>query len=503
MRLLALTGWPAIGLAWGGGALSAFSFQPFGLWPLLILGFGILIRLAAAAHGPWRVFWIVWWFAFGQFTLGLWWIANAMLVDFASFWWMVPVAVLGLPALLAVFPAVLSYLAVRVAGVAPLTLAAAWFLAELARGHLFTGFPWNVTGQVWASIPLMAQGASYVGVYGLSLLTLLSAVMIASLRPKQVIGGTAIGIAMLAVGLLRLPSEAVPVTETIARLVQPNVPQKLKWQPDLRAQHIRNLIVLSQRLVEDGEPRPNLVVWPETAIPMALDQGAPVIDIVADLAKDRVLITGAVRVDRSDPVRPKLFNSLMVFEGQALTQTYDKAHLVPFGEYVPFADYLSFLRVAANVNFSPGPGVTTLRPETGPSFSPLICYEIVFPGAVVSPTDNRPEVLINVTNDAWYGDSPGPYQHFAITRLRAIEEGLPVIRVANTGVSGMIDPFGRVVGKLDLGSEGILDVALPERLPKTVYAGWSGLALWLFTLLGVAIILVQRRVHDSFKSDLT
>ncbi|MCR9257889.1 MAG: apolipoprotein N-acyltransferase [Alphaproteobacteria bacterium] len=490
-------------MAWLGGAVGAFAFAPFSLTILLVPAFGILVRLIDAAAGVKSAFRLGWWFAFGHFTLGLWWISKALLVDIDQFWWMVPFAIFALPAALALFPAIAIAVAKRMVPHGfPLAMALvlAWCVAEIGRGTLFTGFPWNLAGQSWGAYPVMAQTVSVYGIYGLSLVTVLAATLIGLGRLRPVAAGAALVAGLAVFGVLRLPADPIPLTETQIRLVQPNVPQTDKWKAELRAAHIQNLVDLTLLPPQQEGRPPEIVIWPETALPLILEAGTPTFRLLERLSRDRSLVTGAIRIDRAGGVR--IFNSLFLFEGGALAEAYDKSHLVPFGEYVPFSEYLSFMRVAARVNFTPGVGLRTLEMVAGPAFSPLICYEIIFPGKVVQAGGTgiaRPAWLVNLTNDAWYGVSNGPYQHRIISRIRAIEEGLPVARVANTGISELTDPYGRKVESLELNSRGIIDLRLPMPLDRTLFRELGGYILTLLFLTFSLFIISLQRVLCSSK----
>jgi len=483
--------WTAVIWAVLAGAVSALGFAPFSLTFVFVPAFAVLIRLVDRAETAGCAFRLAWWFAFGQFVFGLWWIANALLVDAAQFWWMVPITVLALPAALALFPAVAILIAKRLCGSGlrlALGVALAWSLAELARGFLFTGFPWNLVGQSWGAYPLMAQTASLYGIYGLSLATVLAAVLLAVARPRPAAAGAVLLGALFVFGLVRMPAGPVATSDTLVRLVQPNVPQAQKWDRDLLDDHIQTLVDLTLTPPADGNPVPDIVIWPETALPLVLSDGSPAFRLMERLSETRSLVTGAIRLE--DDGERRLHNSLFLFEAGRLAAVYDKHHLVPFGEYVPFQDQLSFMRVAARVNFTPGPGPQRLETPNVPAFSPLICYEVIFPGQVVpDAAAGRPDWLVNLTNDAWYGYSSGPFQHLVISRFRAIEQGMPLVRVANTGISALIDPYGRKIASLDLQTRGIIDESLPTSLNSTIFerVGWALLlAMYCAVSIGIA-----------------
>jgi apolipoprotein N-acyltransferase len=385
---------------------------------------------------------------------------------------MVPFGVGGLSAYFALYPAAAAVVAR--ATTAPgagrvAVLAAAWTAGEWLRGVALSGFAWNPIGSVWTPVEVV-QLAAASGVYGLSLLTVLAAAAPAAVAHGRraglrLTGGAAALVAAAWLGgaarLAAAPDAAVDGVRL--RLVQPNVSQVQKWREDLRQAQLAKLLALSRRI---GGPPPTHIIWPETATPYFVASEPRLRRTLAQVVPPGgALITGAMRTapDPANPGRPRIWNSLHAIDAAgAVTATYDKFHLVPFGEYVPLRSILGLAKLThGDTDFSAGEGPATLRLPGLPPFSPLICYEVIFPGEVVAAGE-RPEWLLNVTNDAWFGVSSGPYQHFASARLRAVEEGLPVARAANTGVSGIIDAYGRVVGRLELGREGVVDGPLPR-----------------------------------------
>ena len=494
------------------GAVSALALPPFHLVPLLVPAFvGLLWLLggADAAAKPWRAgFWIGFWFGFGHNLIGVHWIAEPLLVNPSRTGLLVPFALPGLASALAVFPAMACAAVValplrgtmlaRVIG-----LAAVWALAEFVRGHIFTGFPWNLLGYVWAGSPAIMQVASLGGVLGLSTLTALAAGMPAVLADTRValpsrLAFVAAGTVLLLMalwggGAARLAaSEVALVPDVRLRLVQANIAQRDKWDPQLRALHLDRHLALSRT---PSEVVPTHVIWPETAVPFLLpnDTLARTRVTVAVPANGR-LITGSVRSTYQNNER-QLRNALVVLDDSAdVAQVYDKSHLVPFGEYVPLRGVLPIDRVVpGQSDFVAGSGRRLLAIDGLPWVSPLICYEAIFSGRVTPPGE-RPGWMLNLTNDAWFGTFAGPQQPFAIASARAVEEGLPMVRVANTGISAVVDPYGRVVARLGIGERGILDSGLPMALPETIFARWGEtipVALAVFSLL-FALMLGSR-----------
>lgn len=488
------------------GIVSAASLPPLHLVPVLWLAFPALFWLMEADRRPGPTFAAAWFFGLGHFAAGLYWISHALLIDPLQHGWMIPFAVGGLGAMFGVFVGLAALLARFAPAGVPrvLCFAGAWTIGEWVRSWLFTGFAWNLIATVWTPVESVLQTASVVGAYGLGMLTVAVAAMPAVLLhlPKRR-GALAIGASLMALAALALagtarlrPAEMVP--DVTLRLVQPALDQKLKWRPDLRAAHLRNAIVLSR---EPGFEGITHVIWPETAVPFFLDIDAEARAAAAVAAPPGgALIAG---VDRRSPVGEeplRIWNSIMVIDsGATVRATYDKSHLVPFGEYVPLRDTLPdwIAKITpGSIDFSAGAGPASLAVPGAPAFAPLICYEVIFPAAVVAPGE-RPQWIVNVTNDAWFGLSAGPYQHFASARMRAVEEGLPLARAANTGVSGVIDPYGRVVAMLGLGHRGIVDSPLPRALPPTLFARVGNpLPLSMAAMTLVACFAIRRRTES-------
>ncbi len=484
------------------GALAATALPPFDFAPALLVSFPGLVWLEDGSGDARSSFALGWSFGFGFFIAGLYWIGAALLIDVAQFGWLLPFAVLGVPAGLAIFTG-LALLASHVTcerlnvGGTPriLVLVAWWAVAEYLRGHVLTGFPWNLIGYAWAGdFPgglFVLQAASLVGIYGVSLLTVLAAALPArfgdlSGERKYAPYVTVILLGALAAGgAARLGhdnGDTVPGMDL--RLVQPSIPQTLRNDPAADAASFRRMLALT------GSPAsipPKLVIWPEGSAPPFLERDAAARRAIAGaIPRDALALVGTVRTDPA-PLQPEhVWNSLEVIDGTGdILASYDKSHLVPFGEYVPLRSILPINKITpGTVDFSAGPGPRTIRLAGVPPFSPLICYEVIFPGAVVDEHD-RPDWLLNVTNDAWYGYTSGPFQHFAIARTRAVEEGLPLVRDGDNGISGVIDPYGRVTREFALDGVGVLDAQLPAKLPPTLYARIGD---WGFAALLVALL---------------
>jgi apolipoprotein N-acyltransferase len=474
-------------------------------------GAGLLRRLAPAA-------WVGWLFGFGYFVAGLWWLGAAFLVDADEFAWALPLGVVALPAGLALFWAAGAAVARLLwpEGWPRLFVFAAVFSAtEWLRGHLFTGFPWNALGYALTPIPVMMQSASLVGLWGLTLAACLifAAPALFADRARRRGPGSLLAVAFAALlflghlgfGAWRLAGATDgTVSGTAIRIVQPSVEQSAKWQ-------IENTDTIFKRYLElsDSTPDPDhkgvasatIVVWPETALPFVLTERPDALAAIgALLPADTTLITGASRVEPAagrEP--PRVFNSVYVIgDDGTIEAAYDKVHLVPFGEYLPFQSFLEWLGIRQLTElpggFSAGPRRRTLTLATTPPFGPLICYEIIFPGAATEP-GNRPGWLVNLTNDAWFGNTPGPRQHFLQARLRAVEEGLPVVRAANSGISAIVDSYGRVHKEMGVGEVGVLDGALPKSIAATFYARAGDAVYFLLAMAaaGVALVGALRR----------
>ncbi len=481
------------------GAMATAALPPLHILPLYLVAFTGLARLIDASPGRRAAFAVGWWFGFGHFVSGLYWFANALMTDPERFAWLIAPAVFGISGLLAVYPAIAAMLARACAAGGPRIagLALAWVATEWLRGWLFTGFPWNLIGLGWTVSDAMIQLAALTGVWGLSLVTVFAAAAPAALagpggwraRAWPSVLGAALLAAVWAGGAIRLANAG---DETVAnvrlRIVQPNVAQDHKWKPELRAALFRRHLALTR---SPGFKSVTHVIWPETAVAYALaDEPRLRAAIAAVTPPGGAVITGAIRTTPQGAPKPQIWNNLAAVDGRGrVVASYDKFHLVPFGEYVPFRSILPLDKITyGSLDFSAGPGPRTLRVPGLPPFSPLICYEAIFPGRVLDPND-RPKWLLNITNDAWFGESSGPYQHFAAARMRAVEEGLPLVRAANTGISAVVDPYGRVRARLGLGEGGVLDSPLPTALEGAPpFARWGKGALLAFVVAAGGLV---------------
>lgn len=465
------------------GAVSALALPPIGFFPAFFT-FSLLLGLLDRTETRFAAFRAGWAFAFGYHVAGLYWISNALLVDGDHFAWAIPFAAAGLPAVLAIYGglAALLYRMLRPNGWLKLpVLAASWTLAELLRGYIATGFPWNLPSSAWAFSDALMQPLAIFGAYGYSFFVLLFALAPYALLGR---GGTkglrAIGAVSLVLPVLfagygawRLSdAPGLPSNGLVVRIVQGNVPQRDKWRADLLRAHLAKYASMTRATSAmvrpegfEDMPPPGLVIWPETAVPYSLNREPEFSRALASLLPPGgVLMTGAPIREAAGPGEPdRSYNALVALDKSGrIVARHDKFHLVPFGEYVPFSDWLPLGPIVKKGSgFTPGKGPADLAVPGLPPVGALICYEIIFPGEVIDPDGPRPKMLVNVTNDAWFGVSSGPYQHLAAARMRAIEEGIPVFRAANTGVSAVVDSYGRVVASLPLDTTGSIDSPLP------------------------------------------
>ena len=508
-------GWRRYCLALLLGALAAAAMPPVDIVPVLVVSFSGLVWLLDGAQSKRGAFLLGWCYGFGFFVAGLYWIGIALLTDVARFWWLLPFGVMGLPAFFAFYTgfALLACHWLRPRGVARIfALAVAWTAAEWVRGHALTGFPWNLVGYAWSGgFPggtAMLQTTSYTGIYGLSLLTVVAAALPATLAdprlgaPRRILVRFAPAVVSLllvavpmAAGFVRLAdASSATVPDVRLRLVQPSIPQTLKWNRQEQASNFRRHLALSAGPSAPGQKPPTAILWSEVAATYILNRDNAAREAVASVAPPGgLVITGALRSDPPPEPPDHIWNSLVAVNGLgAIVGSADKYHLVPFGEFMPLRGILPIDKITpGSRDFSAGPGPQTLKLPGLPAVGPLICYEVIFPGAVVNRKD-RPEWMLNVTNDAWYGVSSGPFQHFAIARVRAVEEGLPLVRVANNGISGVIDAHGRVTARLALDAVGVIDAALPTPLGRLTPYARGGDWILLVLLLGLSTVVVLR-----------
>jgi apolipoprotein N-acyltransferase len=492
------------------GAVSAFAFEPVGFWPLLLVAIAVLCELLDRTKSLWFSILLGWLFGLGQFVVGLNWIATSFTYQSNMPAWLGWVAVVLLSLYLAVYPAIASGVGWwfgrdnRVVMVC--ALGGAWAITEWLRSVVFTGFPWNPAAAALAPTPLI-EITPLIGTYGLSGLAVLlgGAIWLEYYRKWLPL------VVILAVTALLwvLPSSAVPpdpLTIRTVRVVQPNIGQEDKWRPGFDQEAWRRLSQLSGS--PSGEPR--LLLWPEAAItdpvedqriagqPLAAFQRTRATSL---LGPGDILLTGGLSVESRDGIRVDgATNSIFALvPGGKILGRYDKAHLVPYGEYLPMRPLLSYIGLSrlapGDLDFTPGSGPRSL--DLGGEWGKVgfdLCYEIIFSGHVVDER-NRPEFIFNPSNDAWFGPW-GPPQHLAQARLRAAEEGLPVIRATPTGISAVIDARGNVVKDLPWRTAGVIDAALPPAASSPTPFARLGNAIPLALgclLIALGIVLGRKR----------
>jgi apolipoprotein N-acyltransferase len=504
-RIILLWGWRRSLTAFLAGAFAVLGQAPYDFFAACFVSFPVLVWLldGAAVSGPARLFRrlapafaIGWWFGFGYFLGGLWWIGSALLVEAEAFAWALPLAVIGIPAIMALFYGVAAALARllwsndlgRIAA-----LAFGFGIAEWLRMILFTGFPWSAIGYAAMPVPLLMQSVSAVGLIGMNTLAVFVFAMPALLAGKR---GARLGLALAVLivtahvgfGYIRLAAPQGQPGRTLAvRIVQPSIAMDEKWDVAVQDRVFASILELSAAPPQDGSFKPQFILWPETSVPFLFtDRPDALVALGEMLSEGQVLIAGAVRSEGAGGQEgTRYYNSVVAInDAGEIVDAVDKVHLVPFGEYLPFADWLSRLGlekiVTGPMDFTAGSERHSIALPGGIRALPFICYEIIFPDLVavdVASTD----IIVNVTNDAWFGDTPGPYQHFRQAQVRAVETGLPLVRAANTGVSGVIDQKGRVVDALAIDVRGVVDVTVPFHDPDTM-------TRFPFRFVGVAIL---------------
>jgi apolipoprotein N-acyltransferase len=512
-------GWRRATIACAAGAFAVLALPPFDFFAAMFFSFPVLVWLIDGASGdPDKgpigrlrpAFSTGWWFGFGYFVAGLWWLGAALLVEAESFAWAIPFAVLGLPAALAIFFGIGTAIARllwsdgfgRIAA-----LALGLTLAEWARGTLFTGFPWNTIGYGAMPVPLAMQSATVVGLLGvtaLSIVVFAAPALIATRRGAAIGLGVAAALAALHLGFGAFELSRAPQASqsgTVVRIVQPSIEQSAKWDDAERDRIFETHLELTARPPAEGAAMPTHVIWAETSMPYILTETPDALRRIADrLEEGQTLAAGAVRTETARAGgQTRYYNSITVIDddGQIVTAA-DKVHLVPFGEYLPFADLLGSLGLTTvattPVGFSAASERRLLDLGNGATALPLICYEAIFPLTLpeTAPGGAAPDMILNVTNDAWYGATPGPYQHFRQAQLRAAEIRMPMVRAANNGISAVTDAHGRVVAGLDLNAVGVLDISVPQRGVSNWDAFDRRLNLWLIIAMLLAIAVASR-----------
>lgn len=478
------------------GAACVFLFAPFNAFPLLFLLLPAFFLILDASPSRPRAAWDGFFFGYGYFMAGTYWIAISLTVDAAKFGWMIPLSIFGLSAAFALYFMLFGYLYHRLkfAGLFSnlLWFSVLWVLIEYLRSIGTFGFAWNLIGYSLVPISPLLQSASVVGAFGLSLLTLILSLAVVpylakgSAFPKRFAliakGALALG---LFYGILHQAPASIASGPKL-RVVQANIEQRLKWDSNALGRILYTQRILSNLETESGTP--DIVIWPETAIPMLLSPESDWLQSTTELVpKNASLISGVVQEEGAD-----IHNAVAIFQQGAVTASYNKRQLVPFGEFIPLRSVLPLDKIAPGPrDFSPGTKASSVEAANVPAFKPLICYESIFPWLAHSDS-SRARWLLTVTNDAWFGNSPGPYQHLAMGRVRAVEQGLPLVRAANTGISAVVDANGHILRSLRLNEQGVIDMRLPAALPATIYSRF-GEGLVLLSLLTIYLLAMRYR----------
>jgi apolipoprotein N-acyltransferase len=514
-------GWPRRLIALASGAVGALALPPFGFAPAMIVPMCVAVWLIdgsaeAAPSGATRwasiksAFAAGWWQGFGYHLAGLWWLGSAFLVDADQFLWALPLGVVGLPIFLALYPA-FGFALARVlwphGALRPVALGVGLTLAEFARANLFSGFPWNEYGMALGQLLWPAQIAAFVGLHGLTLISVILCAAPATLpsgaRPTLLAACAAALLTGFGAWRLAEPAPAA-VAGPKLRIVQTHIGQGPEFSAENGAAILGGYLKLSDRATSPertGVADVTHVFWPESAFPFLLSRDRGALARIADFLRGgAVLVTGAARAEE-DGARLRYFNAIQVLDKTGLlAERYDKHRLVPFGEYLPLRSLFDRLHVTQFVRvpggFEPGTGSRALRIPGLPDALAMVCYEAIFPNDFRVRDGDTAHVgyILNLTDDAWFGRTAGPHQHFAQARLRAVELGLPLLRVANGGISAIVDSRGAVIEDAPLGYEAVIDGALPGALPPTWQARWGAATFLVLTLLaGFACLLGRRR----------
>jgi len=501
------------------GVSCCFAFAPLNFFPAAIISLSVFYFLLEKEEQKKPIFWLGFFYGFGYFLAGIYWISISLLVEPEKFAWLIPFALTLIPSALALYLALFAISYKFLVAKFKLTqthqkiilFAITWLVFEILRSVLFTGFPWNLLGYIWMFDVHFAQLASVFGIYGLSffavLICLFPTLFLRSnslKKPKEISLFDKIFAVILIVffaanlvfGFSRVDDKKLVTDDkTKLRLVQANIKQEMKWDGEQKYKNfLKHIELTNSQSLDDVKA----VIWSETSVPYVID-GNPELMKNLSLAvpQEGSLITGAIRLEHDEDVIKNVWNSVFVIGKSGVTSFYDKHHLVPFGEYVPLQKFLPFVEkiTGGGVGFSEGEGPQTIATSSF-SFSPLVCYEVIFSDEIVQK-NSRPDLLINLTNDAWFGVSSGPYQHFNMARMRAIEQGISLARVAGTGITAFVDPFGRVVKKIDLNQEGVIDVDLIKNLTPTIYANFGYKPLILLLALILIFLITTRKIYAN------
>ncbi len=494
-RIILLWGWRRALVAFLAGALTVLGQAPYDFFAACFVSFPALVLLLDGATGEpgagrfgrlRPAFGIGWWFGFGYFLAGLWWIGGAMLVEADSFAWALPLATIGIPLGLAFFYGFATAVARLLwsDGIGRIAaLAFGFALAEWLRSFLFTGFPWNAVGYAAMPVPLLMQSVSVVGMNGMNALAVFVFSMPALLANRRH-GGLGLGLAALLViahvgyGYVRLTAPEAPARHQLdVRIVQPSIDLSEKWDTSVRDRIFATMLAMSSQPPQPGRGKPQLILWPETSVPFLFTERPDALTALGDMLADgQMLIAGAIREEGAagSGGDERYYNSVVAIDDRGeIVDAVDKVHLVPFGEYMPLEALFHRLGVdqfvAGPMSLSAGTARHAIALPGGVRGVPFICYEVIFPELVgVDVTSG--ELIVNVTNDAWFGNTPGPYQHFRQAQVRAVENGVPLLRAANNGISGVVDARGRIVDALAIDARGVIDVRVPISMQHVISA---------------------------------
>lgn len=527
ISLSALTGKKRYFMLFLLGMTVTFSLAPFYIFPILFISFTGLFGLLSYCKTSKQAFITGWWFGFGYYVTSIYWMAFSLLTEADKFWWMVPFAVFGLSAMLAVYIAVASLISHR-SNSSPLgkviIFATVWVIGELARSYFITfvtlyGFPWNLLGYSWLFSLGMAQMAAYIGTFSLSLLTIIiCATPLFILTCKKEHRKRYAAILLIiplcwAVGTYRLHyNKTEPFDDITLRLVQANLEEHHRWDPRKMVDVVRTNMQLSQTTPSDTITH---IIWSESSLPYILDNNSPWLPIISRVIPEGgTLLTGAMRIHYTSETKADLYSTLQAINHNGkIEATYDKYRLVPFGEYIPWRSFLPINSIVGGTDFSAGGGAQTLTPPNTPSFSPLICYDVIFPQSATNQT-KRPQWMVNITNDAWFEKrlqigslalqfSTGPYQHFSMAHMRAIEQGISLVRVANTGISANIDPYGRIIDYIPLGVTGFIDTKLYTPINNsTTYRNYGDIITLIFIFIINLLLFISNKKYSNIKEEL-
>ncbi|MFN7038654.1 MAG: apolipoprotein N-acyltransferase [Alphaproteobacteria bacterium] len=476
------------------GGMVSFTFAKFFLFPFIFC-FSAFLLLIKTSNTKKESFYIGWSFGFGYFSISLHWVAWALFTDTDKFIWLLPVSNIVFPAALGLYIAAVALFTYKFNKnkMLGLIFALNWVIIEYIRSKLFTGFPWNLIGYSFGFSLELLQLASIIGIYGLSffamIISLIPYIYFSKVKNKFfIIFGTICLIGSSYIyGKIRLKNQT-EFHDINLHIVQGNISQHDKWKEDMRFDNLSTYMKLSSNSKENA-----YVIWPESAVPYNIEDIELLKYISKIIPKEGLLITGSIRLEQYDN-EEKWWNSISFINSEGkIISNYNKTHLLPFGEYIPFRHLIpaSLDKITYGIgDFERGIGPVTLNIDNKlPEVSPIICYEAIFPNIIVN-RDHRPKWILKVTNDGWFANSNGPHQHFHMARVRAIEQGLALVRSANTGISAVIDSYGKIITSLPLGMQGVIKEKLPKALAeKTIYAKYGDkIILAIFIMLYILII---------------